>query len=274
MDRDGQVTEKSAVEQTSILHGNLRSCEVFDVTEVVPKYTNELLFEGLIVVPPFNDTWFEWDGNVGIHVTRTKPADYLSIGVEEQIKKIINNISTAEVLLLSFYTKDLNGFCMIGVGVVAIDKGGIFVTGGIVPGVSLRELLNNTNDILNEFLISTSQAVLHCLSLINCSNVEITTTKPPAKLQKKRKKRKKSALVSVHTIKINPVSKRSEPSGNETDRTQARHKVRGHVKRYKGKGLFGKYRGQWYWPAHMSGDAKNGITVTDYKVIGEDDEEE
>lgn len=45
------------------------------------------------------------------------------------------------------------------------------------------------------------------------------------------------------------------------------HEARGHLKDYRrGKGLFGKYKGLWYWGSSLAGSGEEGVIVSDYKV--------
>ena len=47
------------------------------------------------------------------------------------------------------------------------------------------------------------------------------------------------------------------------------HAKRGHIKDYrKGNGLFGRYKGVWYWGPQLAGDEAEGIVMSDYKMEG------
>ena len=108
------------------------------------------------------------------------------------------------------------------------------------------------------------------LSMLNCANITTTENKVPDAFQKSRKASGKKPLVSYRTIKIDldktprQVSTQSLPGEDGAKRL---HKKRGHMKDYrKGKGLFGRYKGVWFWGETIAGDEEQGVVVSDYEV--------
>jgi len=92
----------------------------------------------------------------------------------------------------------------------------------------------------------------------------------PEAFQKARKKAGKKPLVSYHTVRVNldktprQVAAEGLPGDGETPR---RHRKRGHMKDYRGgKGLFGRYKGVWYWGPVLAGSEEKGVVVSDYEV--------
>ena len=108
------------------------------------------------------------------------------------------------------------------------------------------------------------------LAMMNCANIDTVFHKAPDAFQKARVKSGKKPLVSYHTVRVDlnktPLSIAAEklPGDGTTPR---RHKKRGHMKDYrKGQGLFGRYKGVWYWGPTLAGSADESVVVSDYEV--------
>lgn len=150
------------------------------------------------------------------------------------------------------------------VGCAAIDEHGALLN---------FELLSTQEGVMppdQETLIGGASLVAWTtLAMMNCENIDtVPATIPPA-FQKARTKRGKKPLVSYHTVRVNtektPRSIGSSPlSGDGTTRLHAK---RGHMKDYrKGAGLFGRYKGLWYWGPQLAGSEAEGVIVSDYEV--------
>jgi hypothetical protein len=116
--------------------------------------------------------------------------------------------------------------------------------------------------LLNPALMATT--------MLNCKNVRTEIVEPPKKNNEVRAKRGKPPLLRYHVLVIDPFKKsvRREES-TPTGRVLSLHVVRGHLKDYReGKGLFGKYKGLWWWEPSMAGSADVGTVVKDYEVKG------
>ena len=59
----------------------------------------------------------------------------------------------------------------------------------------------------------------------------------------------------------------SENDGRSALTPKALHICRGHFKDFSNHGLFGKYRGTYWWPMHTRGSSDNGLVVKDYRVL-------
>ena len=108
------------------------------------------------------------------------------------------------------------------------------------------------------------------LSMLNCANIAAVEHKVPEAFQKARTKSGKRPLVSYHTVRVDldktprQISAPSLPGDGTTPRL---HKKRGHMKDYRrGKGLFGRYKGVWFWGDMAVGSEDAGVVVSDYKV--------
>jgi hypothetical protein len=108
------------------------------------------------------------------------------------------------------------------------------------------------------------------LSMLNCANIETIEHKAPEAFQKSRVKSGKKPLVSYHTVRVDldktprQIAAPSLPGDGTTLRL---HKKRGHMKDYRrGKGLFGRYKGIWFWGEMLAGSEAEGVVVSDYEV--------
>jgi hypothetical protein len=108
------------------------------------------------------------------------------------------------------------------------------------------------------------------LAMLNCQNIVTDAHHAPEAFQKARKKSGKRPFVSFHTIRVDldktprQVAAEALPGDGSTPR---RHKKRGHMKDYRGgKGLFGRYKGVWYWGPTLAGSEEEGVVVSDYEV--------
>lgn len=108
------------------------------------------------------------------------------------------------------------------------------------------------------------------LAMLNCANIDTATHDAPAAFQKARVKSGKKPLVSYHTVRVDlgktprAIAAESLPGDGASPRL---HKKRGHIKDYRGgKGLFGRYKGIWYWGPTLAGSEEEGVVVSDYEV--------
>lgn len=116
--------------------------------------------------------------------------------------------------------------------------------------------------------------VFAAINLLNCNNVQIVDQVPPPKLSKKHEKRYGYPLVTFKTLHVTPMAKphyKQEiiaiPPQQNNANSLPLHEIRGHVKDYRdGKGLFGKYKGVYWWNNHVKGDPLNGVVVKDYEI--------
>ena len=75
--------------------------------------------------------------------------------------------------------------------------------------------------------------------------------------------------MTFKTLEIEPMKRilRTEGQSEKTGLRQALHICRGHFKDYsKGGGLFGKYKGLYWWESQVRGSVSEGTIVKDYSV--------
>jgi len=106
------------------------------------------------------------------------------------------------------------------------------------------------------------------LSMMNCKNIVTRTNHPSPKLNKARKKRGRKPLVEFKTIHVDPNTKTVKSSAaKDSGDSPRKHVAKGHLKDYRnGKGLFGKYKGIWYWGPQLRGEVMNGICLPNYTI--------
>ena len=62
--------------------------------------------------------------------------------------------------------------------------------------------------------------------------------------------------------------KPSGEAGPEQEKFKRLHMCRGHMADYRnGNGLFGKYKGVFFVPAHVRGTPRDGMVIKDYEFI-------
>ncbi len=114
------------------------------------------------------------------------------------------------------------------------------------------------------------QPFLFATSLMHAKNVSLEDDPLPASFAKRRAKDGKPVL-TFKVLRIEPMRKQAkqESKPGESGTKRAMHIVRGHFKDYRNSGgLFGKYKGLYWWDMHVAGDVANGQVVKDY-AIGE-----
>ncbi len=107
------------------------------------------------------------------------------------------------------------------------------------------------------------------ISLMHCKNVELRPVEPIPALSKAQFKRRGRPLVRYHELHIEPMKAVLKREGAEggAGLAKAMHIARGHFKDFRnGKGLFGRYKGTYWWPQHLRGNAEEGEVKKGYRV--------
>jgi hypothetical protein len=110
---------------------------------------------------------------------------------------------------------------------------------------------------------------LFAISLLHCKNVSLELVPTSARIQRKRDRRYTPGIRYKRLV-VEPMREamRRERTGAEPGDTvkHALHICRGHFKDYREKGLFGRYKGIYWWEQHVRGDAQYGEIRKDYVV--------
>lgn len=142
---------------------------------------------------------------------------------------------------------------------------------------SIRLLLPDEHRVtLNEsvdFFTTMIHPQLLALSFMHCKNVKKEEVDPnkelPRRVLKYWEKKGKPKLKKYYTLNIEPMKQvlRKEGKIEKYGAKQALHICRGHFKDYsQGKGLFGKYRGLYWWEDCVKGDKRQGEIIKDYSL--------
>lgn len=162
----------------------------------------------------------------------------------------------------------------LGVGIYEVDGKYIFSTAVDMDmadyqakrvGVEKNTYVNALRDLASTVL----DPALLAISFMHCKNVSLRKENAPPKLAKAYQKKHGRPLISYHVLDIEPMKKvlRTEGESQKTGLKQALHICRGHFKDYsKGGGLFGKYKGLYWWDSTVRGSVSEGIVDKDYAV--------
>lgn len=109
--------------------------------------------------------------------------------------------------------------------------------------------------------------MLLAISFLHCKNVKMVHTLPQSR--KHKEQTQKPPKIKVYTLEIEPMRKILETEGQsqKTGLKKALHICRGHFKDFsQGAGLFGKYKGLFWWDSQLRGNAKYGRVDKDYSI--------
>ena len=110
--------------------------------------------------------------------------------------------------------------------------------------------------------------LVNFLGLINAQNISCPTVPYFIDSYNKRILKKREAMDRYHILKIHkPGEKIKKESTGENEGKMPLHVVRGHLRTYDEKLMFGKYKGTFFIPSHVRGDAKNGNVTKDYAMV-------
>lgn len=113
-------------------------------------------------------------------------------------------------------------------------------------------------DTIEFSVVSAAQFVAIFLSVLNCSNVEISEVGEPKFLNKKRLKKGKVPIYSYKTLVLKSRQQRLMTNGHGTHESPRIHLRRGHIKRRK--------TGNFWWEPCVVGDRARGIVMKDYRA--------
>ena len=161
----------------------------------------------------------------------------------------------------------------LGAAYFYLDSHGQPITTGAVPIVPMgpmRELAQRPGQgaAAADAIISGIHPFFFALSLMNAKNVSLVDAPLPLKVAAKRGRSGKTVL-SFKTLHIEPMKARarSEATTGESHLRRALHICRGHFKDFReGPGLFGKYKGLYWWDSQVRGTDESGRIIKDYSL--------
>lgn len=116
-----------------------------------------------------------------------------------------------------------------------------------------------------DIFISHLHVGLLAISFMHCKNVSLVPHLP----HKSPSGRRHSPGIVYKTLEIEPMKKVLQSDGQlqQNGLKRALHICRGHFKDFsKGKGLFGKYQGLYWWDSQVRGNISEGIVIKDYSI--------
>jgi len=269
------------------VQNSLRSAPVFEISNVAEYFyegtsqeTWDIFSDFPRPMPPFQNTWFEWKlpkkSHSGRKVIDLAPAAVFErIGclfvcdeVPASVHAVVPSVLQYRVNLAAFgrgiaLNKTFvlpvtifgltNSFEPISVSGISSSKVNYYFP-GIAPG-----RVGQFRDELLETGLSTCSLIyvaMLAVSMLNCKNVNTRTITMAPALAKKHARKGHDVTVSHNVIEIQPVTELiKRQTGSAGYSRQAAAIVRGHFKNYtRGKGLFGKIKGQFWWPQRISTD--------------------
>lgn len=117
--------------------------------------------------------------------------------------------------------------------------------------------------------VTACHPMAFAISLMHCKNVELRPVEPIEALSRAQFKRRGRPLVRYHELHIEPMKAvlKTEGGAESVGLAKALHIARGHFKDFRnGKGLFGRFKGVYWWPQHLRGNAEEGVVHKGYRV--------
>lgn len=127
-------------------------------------------------------------------------------------------------------------------------------------------------DILVRASLSLQALVLNpcllALSFCHCKNVDVNQ-RDHRPTRSERRRKEGPVEDKFYTLEIKPMSKildHAVQDGDPNGLAKALHICRGHFKQYRGRGLFGKHNGLFWWNMHQRGSTALGKIEKEYNV--------
>lgn len=245
------------------------------IFEVSPQETWSIEKDVINFAPPFPKMWLEYktpcfcnsEGNTMPFSNTPLRSGTLLFSVKEQKGWVVS--------IQAFIFPNKKQFTPLGMTVLNLSEDGTVChpPNGKFPcmgiGSTEKEIPSEVKKSFTNLIMLNATWAGMAVSFMHCKNVKLIENKVPEKLQKARIRRKKLPLVTHYTIEISPVKKILSEKGNikKTGIKQALHICRGHFKDYRdGQGLFGKYKGLYWWESQVRGNKNEGVVIKDYKV--------
>jgi hypothetical protein len=191
--------------------------------------------------------------------------------INPDTKWVISTVTICEADNVIYQPAILFSFCIAADGsVLPVKKGSNDKNDLAWIATILRD--NGKYGEHTELYKNTSLLTLLSLATIpflHCKNVEMVPNKPEQRTQHRAVKRYGQPLCTYHTLKIRPMQRILETEGrlSETGIRQALHICRGHFKDFRnGTGLFGKFKGLYWWDQQLRGAPEFGVVDKDYEV--------
>jgi len=257
------------------------------------------------VIPPWVSSWFEWNfpktiranGKVertsgvglykcGSHVLRFGPRSVRTVDLKKVVPALLGTqfpfpeeglvFDMSTLVVIRTFFKTLRGLESGFFTAMCLREDGSIIDRSILMGPSgpmFRSAYRRVDkDLIRDFMQNTTFPLMLALSLLHCNNVSVVDKKHPHKKGKKKSKNpEKKGKLQFKLLKIDTmkqvVSGGSGSNGECEKMKKALHTYRGHFKDYrKGKGLFGRLKGLYWWSEGERGDKSEGEIQKTIKV--------
>jgi hypothetical protein len=146
----------------------------------------------------------------------------------------------------------------------------VISNGRIILGRSDAQNSELVNDVW-----SAVRPVLLGLCFTHCGNITTTTELVPDALRKRRAERGRAPVDRWYTLEIGPIKETLKNARNADGSPvrslqQALTICRGHFKTFSEHGLFGRYKGTFWWGMHVRGNAASGVIHKNYSIRTEE----
>lgn len=240
------------------------------------------------LAPPFEEFFIEW--KVPAAKSGEKVVEFVGIHLREIVNPLMVELKkrpedeewrkqlegTEFAVLVELYAKFECEKHVVGPitgWLLTLDREGVlnYPPHPVILGVKGLEIVDHQT--LRDFLPYMNSLLvpgLYALTFMHCKNVQSEVAFQTDKLRKAYKKRHNKDLVTYRVLSIEPMKKilRTEGRGQDLGFRRAMHICRGHFKNYQlGKGLFGKYKGLFFWDQQVRGCKEEGMVQKDYNIV-------
>ena len=156
--------------------------------------------------------------------------------------------------------------------IIFIDRNGCYMQPS--PENRFMYLINSglyvtpaDQDMVRDGAHSFFEPMLLAASFLHCRNTVVQDVVPPSRLAERTLKRCGVPLNIHKVLEIKPMTDALAASaGPGIGLVKRLHICRGHFKDYRGRGLFGKVQGLFWWGQHVRGDRNVGAVTKDYSI--------
>ena len=225
------------------------------------------------LAPPFNAFWMEYVTPLRVHVggRYVENDKYKQFGFLFVSKKKESELGNWEWALNAIFFSSQSG--VTGGGhfnhFFGIDQTGKIIhdsTGKSQIGFAVDpEIQKQYSPLEIQEMAMIIHPALLAISFMHCKNVELIEHG----VSRHGHRSRHTHGIKYHTLEIEPMKRilRTEGQSESTGLKQALHICRGHFKDFsKGAGLFGKYKGLYWWDSQVRGSAEHGEVRKDYDV--------
>lgn len=202
--------------------------------------------------PVFDDLFIEYT---------TSDENCNATGIEQFGIQIWRNIDDSTFGAMIWFSSHGEPLFVPGVAEIGFDSNGVLTGSAFVPAGNVGQS--------TESMMAPLGPALLAMAFMNCKNVQRRDATEELAPSAKWIRRQKAPQIRYHVLDINPMKEvlRKEGGIESNGLKKALHICRGHFATYtEDKPLFGHVTGTFWKPAHVRGQAEQGIVLKDYRV--------